>query len=159
MNAASTILEDGNNTTTSALQSKYIIQYDYDWKTSGSTDRIEYRTSTPAPIEGDGSVALKNGTFGNIRYKSADMSVSLGTFKGLGIWVYNDTGASITAQMFVYEVNGANYNNFANFTMPSNSTWTYYNSGFASKAVAGYSIILPYASATGHPCIDYVTLF
>ncbi|MFA6781373.1 MAG: hypothetical protein WCR77_04210, partial [Bacilli bacterium] len=71
-----------------------------------------------------------------------------------------DTGASITAQMFVYEVNGANNKNFANFTMSSNSTWTYYNSGFgSSKAVAGYSIILPYASATGHPCIDYVTLF
>ena len=87
------------------------------------------------------------------------MSVALGTFTSFGMWVYNNTGASITAQIFVYEVNGANYKNFADFEMKSNSTWTYYNAGFASKAVAGYSIILPYANTTGHPCIDYVTLF
>jgi len=159
MNVAATILEDGNNTTTAALQSKYLIEYGDKWETSGSADRIVYTTSSPSPIEGDGCVALKNGNFGKIRYKSADMSVALGTFKSFGMWVYNDTGASITAQIFVYEVNGANYNNFANFVMPSNSTWTYYNAGFASKAVAGYGIILPYANTTGHPCIDYVTLF
>lgn len=159
LNVAPVVLEDGNNTTTAVLQSKYSIQYGGSWTNSTSDDRILYTTSSPSPIEGDGCVALKNGSFGQIRYKSADMSVSLGTFSNLGMWVYNNTGASITAQIGVYEVNGANYNNFADFEMPSNSTWTYYNAGFTSKAVAGYSIILPYASTTGHPCIDYVTLF
>lgn len=156
MNVSSYVLEDGNNTTTAALQSKYSIQYSDSWFTSPSADRIEYHTANK--IEGDGSVKLKNGTFGKMRYKSANLTASLGNYKAFGMWVYNATGSSISAQCFVYTVNGASFNNFATFTIPSNSAWTYYTSGFTTQAVAGWSIILPTASATGYPCIDYVNL-
>ena len=156
MNVSSYVLEDGNNTTTAALQSKYSIQYSDSWLTSSSADRIEYHTANK--IEGDGSVKLKNGTFGKMRYKSANLTASLGNYKAFGMWVYNATGSSISAQCFIYTVNGASFNNFATFTIPSNSAWTYYTSGFTTQAVAGWSIILPTASATGYPCIDYVNL-
>ncbi|MFA6645301.1 MAG: hypothetical protein WCS76_02930, partial [Bacilli bacterium] len=158
MNAASTVLEDANGTSTAALQSKYLIQYDggSGWSTSSSTDRIEYDTVNK--LEGDGAMKMKNGTFGKMRYKSANMPASLGNFVTFGMWFYNDTGASISAQMFIYTANGASFYNFTTFTIPSNSTWTYYTAGFASYAVAGWSIILPSASATGHPVLDYVTL-
>lgn len=156
MNVSSYVLEDGNNTTTAALQSKYSIQYSDSWLTSSSADRIEYHTANK--IEGDGSVKLKNGTFGKMRYKSANLTASLGTYKAFGMWVYNATGSSISAQCFVYTVNGGSYSNFATFSIPSNSTWTYYTAGFTTQVVAGWSIILPTASATGYPCIDYVNL-
>jgi hypothetical protein len=74
------------------------------------------------------------------------------------MWFFYDTGASISAQMLIYTATCASLYNFTTFTIPSNSTWTYYTAGFASYAVAGWSIILPSASATGHPVLDYVTL-
>lgn len=156
MNVSSYVLEDGNNTTTAALQSKYSIQYSDSWLTSSSADRIEYHTANK--IEGDGSVKLKNGSFGKMRYKSANLTTSLGNYKAFGMWVYNATGSTISAQCFIYTVNGASFNNFATFSIPSNSTWTYYTAGFTAQVVAGWSIILPTASVTGYPCIDYVNL-
>ena len=158
MSAASVVLEDANATTTAALQSKYLIQYDSGsgFSNSTSADRVEYDTVNK--IEGDGAMKLKNGTFGKMRYKSASMPTSLGNFVTFGMWFYNDTGASISAQMFVYTANGASYFNFVTFTITSDSSWTYYTAGFSSYAVAGWSIILPAATATGHPVLDYVTI-
>ena len=102
---------------------------------------------------------MKNGTFGKMRYKSASMPASLGNFVTFGMWFYNDTGASISAQMFLYSAGGSPFITLVNsLTIPSNSTWTYYTVGFTSYAVAGWSIVLPSASATGHPVLDYVTL-
>jgi|LSQX01.3.fsa_nt_gb hypothetical protein len=160
LNAASTVVEDGNNTTKEALRAKYDIAYESgSWITSPAEDRIDYKTSNPDPIEGDGYVQLKVGTFGKIRYKTLDMSQPIGTFKNFGMWFYNNTGEALTGQMFVYEVNGANYNNFTTFSLPSNGQWTFYTCGFSQKTVAGWSIIMPKASAVGYPCIDNVVLF
>ncbi|MDD3939032.1 MAG: Ig-like domain-containing protein, partial [Bacilli bacterium] len=159
MNAAM-VLEDANGTSTAALQSKYLTQYDTGngaWTASNSADRIEYDTVNK--LEGDGAMKMKNGTFGKMRYKSASMPASLGNFVTFGMWFYNDTGASISAQMFLYSAGGSPFITLVNsLTIPSNSTWTYYTVGFTSYAVAGWSIILPSASATGHPVLDYVTL-
>jgi hypothetical protein len=170
MVASSTIIEDGNNTTTAALQSRYTIDYDdgNGWKASTSNDRIEYKTSTPDPVEGDGSVKLKNGTFGKIRYKLANMSENLGTsFRNIGFWFNNTTAYSMKLQLILYESGGNNAQQVTDsLDVVANSGWVYCRLGlgyiyknYPSFNIAGYSIILQRADATGHPCIDYISLF
>ncbi|MFA5686728.1 MAG: Ig-like domain-containing protein [Bacilli bacterium] len=161
--ASSGILEDGNDTTTAALQDKYLIEYGANWTTSGSSDRIEYKTSNPTPIEGDGCVKFKVGNFGRMRYKTKDLSQELGTFKNFGMWFYNNTGEDLTGTMYVYGPTlPSGYKNFAKFTLVSNGEWTYYTSGTGTDqaAITGWGIIFDGTTiSTGHPCVDNVVLF
>lgn len=155
---AAFVLEDANDTTDAALQDKYLIEYG-GWTPSPSADRMTYSTSDPAPIEGSGYAKLKVGSFGKMRYKTKDMSQSLGTYKNIGLWFYNNTGYALTGQMFVYGLNGSTYTEIVTFSLPSNGEWTYYNCGFTQSEVYGWSIILPKTDGTAYPSIDYVTLF
>jgi len=154
-----TVLEDGNNTTTSALQSKYST---YNLTTGSNiidTDRIQYKTSNPNPIEGDGCVALKSRTDGEVRYKSNDMSTSFGTFSKYSFWLYNGTNSALTIKLLVYTVNGSSFNEFVVKEFAKTDSWIYYTASFTTQTVAGIAFRIVSSSSVGYPCIDRVSVF
>ncbi|MFA7020908.1 MAG: hypothetical protein WC215_05080, partial [Bacilli bacterium] len=159
---ASTIIEDGNNTTSSTLTKKYIAFNSDNMASINDADLLQY--SSAVTIEGNGSADFKLRSSSKVMYRSASLS-TLGTFSEIGLWIYNSTGESFEGMINTCDLNGSiTYAGGYGGSFASNSTWTYYSFTFFSgsvatpRTVAGWALYFPAAANNGRIYVDYVNL-
>ncbi len=134
---------------------------DGSWKKdTGNSDRIV--ADSENKIEGTGSLKVR-GYSGNYRLTLANDLPSPIHYKGLGFWVRNNTGKTLTTKFFYYKSAGlTNYvQPGADITVPSNGEWVLVQCGFDADI---YNISLFFSLGSSGTSsdkinVDYIHLY